>query len=61
ALGDPNEARLAAALGYLADGSCPAASASAASRQGRAPLSAAPDGELNRGPWRENRILRRPH
>ncbi|HVO12344.1 MAG TPA: S41 family peptidase [Vicinamibacteria bacterium] len=60
ALGDPNEARLAAALGYLADGSCPAPSASAASRQGRAPaLSAAPDGDLRRGPWRENRILRR--
>jgi C-terminal processing protease CtpA/Prc len=56
-LGDPNEARLSAALGYLANGGCPPASGSAAA-SGTAALSAA-DAQLPRSPWRENRILRR--
>jgi carboxyl-terminal processing protease len=51
ALGDPAEARLAAALGYLADQSCPVASAAASG----AP---AGDGLLVRPPWRENRLFR---
>jgi hypothetical protein len=57
ALGDPNEARYSAALGYFANQGCPAASAAAAV-PAAAPLFAT-DGELRRSPWRENRILRR--
>jgi carboxyl-terminal processing protease len=60
ALGDSNEARLAAGLGYLAGGICPAASSSI-SRSGVSKAAAHPLGEgvLSRSPWRENRILRR--
>ena len=58
ALGDPNEGRLAAALGYLADGTCPAASAvPSAAGETQAPVLG--EGSLHRSPWRENRILRR--
>ena len=57
-LGDPNEARLSAALGYLVNQSCPAVSAAAAVPGAAAALSAT-DGQLQRSPWRENRILRR--
>ena len=56
ALGDPNEARFAAAVGYLVDQGCPAVSAAAAGPAARA-LSAT-DGLLQRSPWRENRIYR---
>jgi hypothetical protein len=60
ALGDPNEGRFAAAVGYLVNQSCPAATAAASglAAASRA-LSSAPDGDLHRSPWRENRILRR--
>jgi carboxyl-terminal processing protease len=58
ALGDPNEARLAAALGYLANQSCPAVSAAPPGPAAARALSAA-EGLLYRSPWRENRILRR--
>jgi hypothetical protein len=57
ALGDPAEARLAAALGYMADQGCPAVSAAPPGVAARA-VSAA-DGLLRRPPWRENRIYRR--
>jgi hypothetical protein len=62
ALGDSSEGRLAAALGYLANGSCPAASSSAS--LARSPVAAAQarafgEGLLYKSPWRENRILRR--
>jgi carboxyl-terminal processing protease len=57
ALGDPAEARLAAALGYLANQPCPAVTAAAAGVAAQA-VSAA-DGLLHRSPWRENRIFRR--
>ncbi|MFO7692554.1 MAG: S41 family peptidase [Vicinamibacterales bacterium] len=58
ALGDPQEGRLAAALGYLANGSCPAASAVPSAVAGvQAPVLG--EGSLSKGPWRENRILRR--
>ena len=58
ALGDPDEGRLAAALGYLADGTCPAASAvPSAVGETQAPVPG--EGLLHRSPWRENRILRR--
>jgi hypothetical protein len=56
ALGDPAEARLAAALGYLAGQGCPAVAA--APPGGVRALSEA-DGTLHRSPWREIRILRR--
>jgi carboxyl-terminal processing protease len=56
-LGDPEEARLAAALHYLETGACPAAGSSQALTAARPALSAV-DGELPRGPWRENRIFR---
>lgn len=62
ALGDTAESRLAAALAYRTSGSCPAATGNA----GRARIQsaaqgvdlAAADGQLNKGAWRENRILR---
>ncbi len=58
ALGDSSEGRLAAALGYLASGSCPAPSSL---RLGVAAAQAQPlvEGLLYRSPFRENRILRR--
>jgi hypothetical protein len=62
ALGDVNEARLAAALGYLAASTCPAPSSSASlGRQAAAAAQVRPlaDGVLHRSPFRENRILRR--
>jgi hypothetical protein len=58
ALGDPKEGRLAAALGYLANGTCPAPSA-VPSVAGEAQAPVAGEGSLYRSPWRENRILRR--
>jgi hypothetical protein len=54
ALGDPAEARLAAALGYRLDGRCPPAAAVGGPARG---LSAA-DGLTHKSPWRQNRILR---
>jgi len=56
-LGDPAEARFAAALGYRADQGCPAASGAAAAAAAR-DLSSA-DGLAQKSPWRQNRILRR--
>jgi carboxyl-terminal processing protease len=58
ALGDPGEARLAAALGYLAGQGCPAVSAAPGGGIAARSLSAA-DGSLHRSPWHENRIFRR--
>jgi carboxyl-terminal processing protease len=56
-LGDPAEARLSAALGYLADQSCPTATAGAG---GLRTAAEAPGEPLApKSPWRENRILRR--
>lgn len=49
ALGDPAEARFAAALGLMATGACPAGKAKSAIR----------DPQLIRSPDRENRLLRR--
>jgi carboxyl-terminal processing protease len=57
ALGDGNEARLAAALGYLGDQGCPATSAVPPGLGQRSV--AASEGAMYRSPWRENRILRR--
>lgn len=54
ALGDPNEGRLAAALQYRGNGTCPPASFA----MFRGAESVA-DGFLVRSPWRENRIYRR--
>lgn len=59
ALGDPLEARLQAALGYLENnGSCPVASGVTmpGAAKASAPLSAT-DGIIPRSPWREMRIL----
>ena len=59
-LGDPREARLAAALGYLAGQGCPAVSAAPPGELAQsAAAAAANDGELHKSPLRENRILRR--
>ena len=58
ALGDPREARLEAALGYMVNGTCPAAAAiPSAAEAGAAQILR--EGTLHRSPWRENRILRR--
>jgi hypothetical protein len=56
ALGDPAEARLAAALAYRATGACPPA-AIATARAAQRPTPS--EGELVRSPWRESRILTR--
>jgi hypothetical protein len=61
ALGDAGEARLAAALGYLATGTCPAPSSSVSTGRLRtmaAQVRPTSDGVLHRSPFRENRILR---
>jgi hypothetical protein len=62
ALGDPQEARLAAALAYRANPTCPAPSGFAPpavrSSVQAAPLTEA-GGLVIKPPWRENRILRR--
>jgi C-terminal processing protease CtpA/Prc len=55
ALGDPAEARLAAALGYRTSSSCPAATGFGKSANA-APQAA--DGVVYKSPWLENRILR---
>jgi carboxyl-terminal processing protease len=57
ALGDRNEGRLAAAVGYLSGQGCPAVSV-APPGPGVSARAAASDGVLNKGPWRENRIYR---
>jgi carboxyl-terminal processing protease len=57
-LGDPSEARLGAALGYLASQSCPAVSV-AGPPELAARAAARNEGQLHRSPWRENRIFRR--
>ncbi len=54
-LGDPAEGRLSAALGYIANQSCPAAPAIAESE---AASTSATDGFTAKSPWRQNRILR---
>jgi len=63
ALGDANEARLAAALGYRMNSSCPAPSGFAPppglKSSVRATAVSEPDGLMTKSPWRENRILRR--
>jgi hypothetical protein len=58
ALGDPREARLAAALGYLSDQGCPAPSAAVGAPE---TAHAAPTAEERapKSPWHENRIFRR--
>jgi carboxyl-terminal processing protease len=58
ALGDPSEARLAAALGYRVNESCPAA-ATGSTNPDMVRGASATDGLAHKSPWRENRILRR--
>lgn len=57
ALGDPGEARLAAAIGYLTNGSCPAASDQAAALAAGASATTG-EGVVPKSPWRQNRIFR---
>lgn len=60
ALGDPGEARLAAALDYRMTQTCPATSSAAqlGSNRVRPPLPAV-EGILLKSPWHTNRIMRR--
>ena len=58
ALGDPAEARLAAALGYRLDQGCPPATSATATAFAARDLSAT-EGVAHKSPWRENRIFRR--
>ena len=62
ALGDPAEARLAAALGYRTSSTCPAPSGFAlpsVKSSVRATVVTEPDGlAISKSPWRENRLLR---
>ncbi len=58
ALGDPAEARLSAALGYLANQSCPAPAA-ASTNPDMVRGASTTDGLAHKSPWRENRIYRR--
>ncbi len=53
-LGDPAEARLAAALGYRTNGACPPAARALAS----GPSVSAEDGLMVKSPWDENRVYR---
>jgi hypothetical protein len=59
ALGSPNEARLAAALGHRLSGTCPAPSGAKPSLT--KPLNGAPSGDddviLQKSPWLMNRIV----
>ena len=55
-LGDPDEGRLAAALAYRADQTCPAATSFG--RAAPASLSSI-DGQIFKSPWQENRIITR--
>ncbi len=57
-LGDPNEARLSAALGYLANQGCPAVSF-APGTPGAEAAAAPVDGLVPKSPWHQNRIYRR--
>lgn len=59
ALGDPNEARLSAALAFRASNhqSCPPVAAGISSSQ-KMDTDSSVEGYLIRSPWRENRILR---
>jgi hypothetical protein len=62
-LGDPNEARLAAALAYRAGQSCPAPASALAGRRATAAAAragAASEAHVFKSPWLENRILRKP-
>ncbi len=56
ALGDPSEGRLAAALDYRVNQSCPGASGIEGPGILRAPSET--DGRVYKSPWRENRIMR---
>jgi carboxyl-terminal processing protease len=62
ALGDPAEARLAAALGYRTSSSCPAPSGLAPPPSVKSSVHLAPipqgEGLMMKSPWRENRMLR---
>jgi C-terminal processing protease CtpA/Prc len=58
ALGDRDEGRLAAALGYRTDQGCPAAAA-ASGNPDLVRGASVSDGLAHKSPWRENRILRR--
>ena len=59
ALGDPNEARLAAALAYRETGSCPAASGIAGPGINKPDaLLSGIDGTITKSPWHTNRIYR---
>ena len=57
ALGDPAEARFAAALQYRGNQTCPPAPTSIARGTALYGEPAAGDGVVSKGPWRENRIL----
>lgn len=56
-LGDPDEARLAAALGYLAGATCPTPPSGTVARS-KTQLSGLSEGSMHKLPWLENRILR---
>lgn len=61
-LGSTSESRLAATLNYRTNGSCPAASGNAGHAQIQSVTQgvdlSAVDGQLNKGAWRENRVMR---
>jgi len=60
ALGDPNEARLAAALGYASSpGACPAPSGNLARTMAGRTSAASGDGVVPKTVWQTNRIYRR--
>jgi carboxyl-terminal processing protease len=61
-LGDPAEARLAAALSYRSSGSCPAQPTGVGLKRAQVPglgyLPPEADGEVLKSPWQQNRIVR---
>jgi carboxyl-terminal processing protease len=58
-LGDPAEARFAAAVAYRAMGTCPTATGFGGFGASKFGTPATGDGQMFKGPWRENRIYTR--
>ena len=58
-LGDAAEARLGAALAYRAGGTCPTPTGLGSVGVSKPGTPAAGEGQMFKGPWRENRIYRR--
>ena len=59
ALGDPLEARLAAALNYRDTQTCPASTGIGSPGAAKTAMNATVDGLMHKSPWLANRILKK--